>query len=172
METQQTSQSGQGIIEYGLIIVFIVIAVLVILSALGPGIRENFEELNFFSKKETKVFLKIKDEMLDRIKTFYIDNDRWPRSWGSYAYTDIGLDPDDWDDPVAGIYWRPHGSDIGLANRSGDNLQIYVDDLSGNTLHLYDGWNIWCPVMDTKCYYHTIAPENEIDINSLVVIEE
>ncbi len=34
---------------------------------------------------------------------------------------------------VAGIYWNPNGDKIGLANRAGDDIQVYVVDLNGNT---------------------------------------
>jgi len=114
--------------------------------------------------------LSILSDFQQRILNYYAQNGRWPRTWGKYAYSDIGLDRDDWEDPVEGIYWGPHGSNIGLANKRNDNLQVYVTDLEGNTLHLYDGWNIWCEVITSQCYYHTIAPGNEVDINTLQVI--
>ena len=39
--------------------------------------------------------------------------------------------------------------------------------MNGNNLHLYDGWAIWCPVTSTSCYYHTVAPGNEVNISTI-----
>ncbi len=167
-------QSGQGLVEVAIVIVLVAVAALLALSALGIRVGEVFQSLSFITGDdgESSLFVGIKDDFLSRIKDFYAAHGRWPRSWGDYRFTDLGLDPDDWDEPIEGIYWNPHGSDVGLANRSGDNLQIYVKDLNGNTLHLYDGWNIWCSAIDDQCYYHTIAPGNEVDISTLTVVEE
>jgi hypothetical protein len=38
------------------------------------------------------------------------------------------------------------------------------------TLHLYDGWSIWCLATNQVCYYHTVAPGNEVDLDTLTVI--
>jgi hypothetical protein len=98
---------------------------------------------------------------------FYQQHGRWARTWAPYNFTDLGLNPDDWDEPIDGLYISPHGDEVGIANRKGDNLDVYVDDLEGNTKKLYDGWSIWCPVNNLNCYYHTVAPGNEVDINTI-----
>lgn len=170
MPDQKRSESGQGLVEYALIVTLIALVAFLAMSAMGERTQGAFSRV-LQSGGESGI-LGIKDDMLARIQDFYNRNGRWPRSWGDYAYTDIGLDPDDWDEAVEGIYWGPHGSNIGLANRHDDNLQVYVKDLEGNTLHLYDGWSIWCPVGDEHCYYHTIAPGNEVDLSTLVIVEE
>lgn len=172
IDNNRYSQSAQGIVEYALILSLVALVSLVALAAMGSEVGESFRNLPFFADDEDNAITNIKDDFLARIQAFYDKNGRWPRSWGKYAYTDIGLDPDDWDEPVEGIYWGPHGDDVGLANRRGDNLEIYVDDLEGNTLHLYNGWNVWCPAGDEHCYYHNVAPGNEVDISTLVVVEE
>ena len=110
---------------------------------------------------------RIADDFLERIQAFHDKNARWPRTWGDFRFSDLGLDPAPWAVPVEGVYWNPHGSEIGLANKAGDNLQIYVKDFRGNWLHLYDGWNIWCRA--EGCYFHTVAPGNEVDISTLTV---
>ncbi|MBL6965611.1 MAG: hypothetical protein ISR60_03560 [Anaerolineales bacterium] len=169
----KSRQSGQGLVEVALVIVLVAVVALLALSALGMNVADVFRNLPFISAgEESKSVLAIKDDFLERINDFYTKNGKWPRSWGTYRFTDIDLNPADWSDPVEGIYWNPHGTDVGLANRSGDNLQIYVDDLDGNTLHLYDGWNIWCRADDGECYYHTVAPGNEVDLSTLVVVED
>ena len=40
------NESGQGMVEYGLIIALVAVVVIVALSALGPKIRDIFNEVN------------------------------------------------------------------------------------------------------------------------------
>lgn len=175
-------QTGQGLVEYSLILLLVAVVVTAVIVLLGPQIGNIFTKVDSSltagstpaseeTLPEINKFTVLAD-MQQRILDYYQLHGKWPRSWGEYAYTDIGLDPADWTDPVDGIYWGPHGSNIGLANRPNDNIQIYVNDLNGKTLHLFDTWNIWCMASNTKCYYHTIAPENEVDISTLVVVQK
>ncbi|MBN1267046.1 MAG: hypothetical protein JXA25_16260 [Anaerolineales bacterium] len=173
------SQRAQGFIEYALLLVLVALAAAVGLSVLGVDVRDVLSGI--LGEKtppdvvdvveEEAPFLRIKDDFLARIESFYEENNRWPRSWGRHKFTDIGLDPADWKRNVEGIRWNPVGDTLGLSNAHGDSIQIYVDDLEGNTLHLYDGWNIWCPVRDSYCYYHTVAPENKINLDTLQIVE-
>ena len=83
-----------------------------------------------------------------------------------------GLDPDDWDAPVEGIWWGSNGGQVVLGSEPDDGYQLYVSDFEGNRLHLYDNWNIWCPVLETVCYFHDVEPGNEIDLSTLEVIAD
>lgn len=168
-----SSQSGQTKAEYALLIALLGLVVIAALILLGPQISSllNFAA-NSISGQTASAERSAQDILSDfqaRIQAFYDAHGYWPRSWGDYRFTDLGLNPADWAGPVNGIYWNPNGEKMGLANRAGDNLQVYVTDMNGNTLHLYDGWNIWC--VASGCYYHTIAPGNEVDISSLQVFE-
>ena len=102
-----------------------------------------------------------------RMLAYYQKYGSWPHTFSPYNFTDIGLNPADWSQPINGLYLRPHGKEVGIANRTGDNIQIYIKDLNGNTLHLFDSWGIWCPVNSSSCYYHTVAPGNEVNINTI-----
>ena len=143
-------------------------------ATLGPAILERTavvaETLTNAGQPGATAIARIQADFLARIEKFREQFGRWPRSWGDFRFTDLGLNPDDWSGPVEGIFWNPHGSEIGLGNKAGDKLQVYVKDLNGNLLHLHDGWNIWC--RGGGCYYHTVAPGNEVDISTLVVVEE
>jgi len=171
-----SSQDGQAKIEYVLILLFVAIIAIPTLTLLGPQIGSVYlkiiDALYLNTTENPNSIISTLNHFLLLIQDYYEQNDRYPRTWDPYNFTDLGLDPDDWDQPVDGIYWKPHGGDVGLANRPDDDIQIYVDDLSGNTLHLFDGWNIWCLASNGNCYYHTIAPGNEIDINTIKVINE
>ena len=173
--TQAHSQKGQGLLEFGLLLVLVVAVVIGSLAMLGPGIGGQYQtildNLGFGESAQRVTYLTIIDDFLERINDYYDENGRWPRSWGDYAYTDIGLDPADWQDSVEGIRWGPHGADVGLGTDPGDDYMIYVSDLDGNEMRLYDSWNIWCVASSSKCYYHRVEPENEIDITTLRLVE-
>ncbi|GEM_PF-642384 len=109
-------------------------------------------------------------DFLARIMEYYNANGRWPSSGQTKRFTDIGLTASDWTGPVEGIVWNPNGSRLGLSNVKGDNIQVYVQTASGETLHLYDGWNIWCEASSGQCYYHNIADGNEVVLSSIYTV--
>lgn len=159
-------------VEYGLILVLVAVVIILVVSVFGGRVSAMYNNIltHLSIDGGAMTIPAISSDFSDRIMAFYEDNGHWPRSWGSYAYTDIGLDPADWDEPVEGIYWRPHGRDFGLANRSGDNIEIYVEDLSGNRKHLYNGWSIWCVPATDICYFHDIDSGNEVDITTIEIV--
>ncbi len=160
-------KTGQSLVEYSLLLALVALVAIGGLTLLGGGVSRAFEQA-----EGAPSVLDLTADFLGRINAFYQLNNRWPRSWGDERFTNLGLDPADWSQPVAGVVWNPNGPRIGLGNRPGDNLQIYVTDRNNTVRKLYDGWNIWCEAADGKCYYHTVAPENEVDLSTLVVREE
>ncbi|MCD6475053.1 MAG: Flp family type IVb pilin [Anaerolineaceae bacterium] len=163
--------AGQAMVEYGLILVLVAVVIILVVSVFGGRVSAMYNNIltHLSIGGGAMTIPAISSDFSDRIMTFYEDNGHWPRSWGSYAYTDIGLDPADWGEPVEGIYWRPHGSSFGLANRSGDNIEIYVEDFDGNRKHLYNGWSIKCVPATDICYFHNIEIGNEVDIATIEV---
>jgi Flp pilus assembly pilin Flp len=165
--------SGQSLVEYGLIAALIALVALGALLLVGQSVSQTYDAAAAgLNGDEDETVAGIAGDFLERMQGYYDANGRWARSWGDDRFTQLGLDPAVWNEPVAGIYWNPNKEKIGLGNKPGDDLQIYVTDLDGRTRRLYDGWHVWCVTTDGKCYYHTVAPENEIDINSLVVVEQ
>ena len=174
--------SGQGLVEYVLLIALVAIVVVAILLVLGAQVGGVFSQVIVSTSGASDpvaqptaanaLTLNVMDDFLRRISAFHDETGHWPRSWGEYKFTDLGLDPAEWAGAVAGIYWNPNGDKIGLANRAGDDIQVYVVDLNGNTRHLYDNWNIWCLASNSRCYYHSLAPENEVDINTISIVHE
>lgn len=162
---------GQGLVEYALLLALIALLALGGLQLTGTSVADVFERVaNAFGIDTRSPVDTLTGDFLARIQGFYDENGRYPRSWGDYRFTDLGLDPADWDGLVEGILWNPNGDKIGLTNKIGDDIQIYVDDLDGNEMHLYDGYNIWC-TLENRCYYHSVAPENEIDIGTLKIVQ-
>lgn len=178
IEQLARNERGQAMIEYLLLLMLLVVGSFAALGTVNSTQGAAWDTLRAAvagasgaatqESQPTKVE-KIVEDFLQRIQAFYDERGRWPRSWGDFAYTDIGLNPADWSGPVEGIYWGPNGQRIGLANKIGDTLEIYVDDLNGNTRHLVNGWNIWC--YPGVCYYHTATPGNEVDISTLRVVD-
>jgi Flp pilus assembly pilin Flp len=164
-------EKAQGLVEYGLILALVALVVISALRLTGTNISEVFARTaNSFGIENGSPIEGMVGDFLGRIQQFYDENGRYPRSWGDYRFTDIGLDPADWADTVDGVLWNPNGDKVGLGNKIGDDIQVYVTDTDGNRLHLYDGWNIWC-VGDGTCYYHTVAPGNEVDLSTIEIVQ-
>jgi Flp pilus assembly pilin Flp len=170
------NQSAQALTEYGLLLAVLAIIVTAILTTMGARTAEVFSQVAAVLAGQTKLqpasAQQIANDFLNRINMYYQQHGSWPRSWGDYRFSDLGLNPQDWTNAVDGVFWNPNGDKLGLANRAGDDLQIYVQDLNGNTLHLYDGWNIWCTPGNHTCYYHTVAPGNEVNLDTLQVVKQ
>ena len=176
----QKSSRGQSFAEYVLLLVLIAVIVILVLGLTG---RLTASDLNvdFISgaSRTTQDTItatpaplsnqQILQDINSRILNFYNLHNSWPRTWSPYNFTDVGLNPTDYSQAINGLYWSPHGSNIGIANRSGDAYEVYVKKLDGTMLHLVNGWSIWCDVPTSVCYYHTIAPGNEVDFSSIVV---
>ena len=98
-----------------------------------------------------------------------VDNGGYGRSWGDFAYTDINLDPKDWQSPVSHIYFKPVGSQLRIRPEEGYNF--VVNDANGNvkTLSYSLNWDLVYNDLDKKWYYHSITPTNVIDITTLEI---
>lgn len=178
MTTQSIIRTrGQSSVEYALILALIATVILVVVAALGTRVQEMYEvpveQLTSLQGESSPSGIQgLVQDFTKRIEDFHAENGRWPRSWGDYRFSDLGLNAEDWAGPVEGIHWNPNGNKVGLGNEPGDGLQVYVDTPSGDTLEVHDGWNVWCPVGDSSCYYHTVTPGNEVDISTMVVVSE
>jgi Flp pilus assembly pilin Flp len=172
-------QAGQTNIEYALLLVLIAVIIIAVVALSGSAIARQLGNVaNILATPSGSPTTSISPyatalqalaDFQSRILNYYNLHGSWPRTWSPYNFTDLGLNPNDWSLPVDGLYLSPHGSDVGISNKKGDNLQVYVKDLNGNTLHLIDSWSIWCPVNTSTCYYHTVAPGNEVDISTIYV---
>jgi Flp pilus assembly pilin Flp len=162
---------GQSLLEYALLIALLAIIIILVVAIYGNIVTNRFSAVNsaLSSTPQGRTNQQILADFQSRILAYYTAHGSWPRTFSPYNFTDVGLNPTDWSQPVNGLYWSTHGSEVGISNKAGDNLQVYVKDLNGNTLHLFDGWAIWCPVNAATCYYHTVAPGNEVDISTVYV---
>ena len=116
-------------------------------------------------------FSEITTAMIDLINKFYQQNNRYPRSWGDYVFTDIGLDPLEWAQPVNGLYYSPGGTILTIQPAEGYTLTMKSTE--GATLILTPKlkWDLLYDVSDGQWYYHKKASGNAVDINTLQVMK-
>ena len=114
-------------------------------------------------------FEEISTGMIELILKRLNSTGKYGRNWGEYSYTDIGLDPNDWKEPIQHIYFKPGGSNLRI--RPEDGYMVVVEDVFGVQRKLYTTykWDLVYSDLDKKWYYHSISKENEIDIDSLQV---
>jgi len=103
------------------------------------------------------------------IDAFYAAHGHYPRTWGEFVFADIGLDPEDWQDPVGGVIYKPGGNRVSVRPAPGYDFQVQKPD--GTTLVLTNkvNWNLVYDNATKNWYYHSIDPANVIDIDTLVV---
>lgn len=114
-------------------------------------------------------FAEITTSLKELIIAFNDEKGRYPRAWGDYVYTDIGLDPAEWQKPVNGIYYSTSGSSIKITPAEGFTIEVTGVDGKKYTLTSSLNWSLWYSVPDGKWYYHKIDAENEIDISTMTI---
>jgi hypothetical protein len=114
-------------------------------------------------------FTDISGGMVELLQDYYDQHGRWPRSWGDYAYTDIGLDPATWRESYNGVIFTPVGNRIQVAPAEGYSLQFR--DVNGTTVTLpwKNHWNLIYFMPDGTWHYHTTTGV-AVRIDSLKVI--
>ena len=110
--------------------------------------------------------------MIKLVEEFYDKNGRYPRSWGDYVYTDIGLDPDEWNNAFNGIIYSPGGNRIKVTPEEGYTFYVTGSDGKEKKLKSSYKWSLWYSMEDKEWYYHKIEDKNEIDISTLRVEKE
>jgi Flp pilus assembly pilin Flp len=169
---------AQSFVEYALLVLLLAVVVIAALVLTGQitgqdlGIGSNLSTTPTPSAAPTSTSstnTQILQDMFSRTLSYYQQHNSWPRTTSPYNFTDIGLNPADYSQPINGLYWSPNGSNIAVTNKSGDNLQVYVKKTDGTLVHVLDDWSIFCDVSSTVCYYHNITPGHQVDFSSIVV---
>ncbi|MCD4826367.1 MAG: prepilin-type N-terminal cleavage/methylation domain-containing protein [Acholeplasmataceae bacterium] len=111
----------------------------------------------------------IAPEMIILMQEKFSTTGSYGRTWGDYQYTDVGLDPEDWDGYILHINYRPSGSLLRLTLEPG--YQFVFDTIAGTTITIRSSfnWSIIYNDLDSNWYYHSVTPENQIDIDTLIV---
>jgi len=107
--------------------------------------------------------------MIELIDQNFVDKGSYGRSWGDYKYTDIGLDPEDWEIPIVHIYFKPVGDRVLV--RPEEGYKFFVEDLNGNVKELTNrsNHNLVYSAPNQTWYYHSKLQGNEIDITTLKI---
>jgi prepilin-type N-terminal cleavage/methylation domain-containing protein len=116
-------------------------------------------------------FGEISTSMIDLALEYYAMYGKWPRSWGDFRYSDLGLDPAEWSGvAVAGVLYAPVGDRLQVKPAEGYAFVFKYTDGSNGTLTTSLDWNLIYSLRDETWYFHTISEDNAIDISSLEIV--
>jgi prepilin-type N-terminal cleavage/methylation domain-containing protein len=113
-------------------------------------------------------FNEISAGMISTIIERYNEEGNYGRTWGDYRYTDVDLDPDDWKDFIVHLNYTPSGSKLLITPENG--YTINIKNNQGETKTVYFGYNLIYDTQKEKWFYHSDKPENEVDIDTLELI--
>ena len=128
-------------------------------------VDENYLALSPYGN----TFEEIVPNLINDIAHFHAINGHYARNWGDYRFTDLGLDPSDWEDPILNIYYRPSGSNLLLTPAEGYEFSLYNEAGEHFLLRSTHNWNLIYNHENDTWYYHSIEEANVIDITTLVV---
>ena len=118
-------------------------------------------------------FQEISDSMIQLALEYYEEYGRWPRSWGDFRFTDLGLDPGDWDDVnVEGVIYSPTGNRLQVEPAEGYVFLFEYADGSGGTLTSSLNWNLVYSYETEDWYFRSVDDGNQIDISTLQIVAE
>ncbi len=117
-------------------------------------------------------FGEVSSAIISLIVSYFNTNGRYPRSWGDYRYSDIGLDASAWSAPKSHIIYTPSGDKLLIKPEKGYGFE--AARIHGETIRMsYSlNYNFIYSVGSGTWYYHSIAQENRIDIVTFQVYAE
>ena len=137
-------------------------------AATDPASEETAKPEDTGSDFE-KSFSDTASYLIEKIEDHYAETGRYGRTWDTYAYTDIGLNAEDWAAPIQHVVYSPSGANLYIRPEAG--YTFTVESVSGETMKLPERykWNLVYSSIWGKWYYHTITQSNEINIDTLSV---
>jgi len=114
-------------------------------------------------------FSDISGGFIIRLEGYYAQYHSYARSWGSYAFADIGLVAGDWQNSVEHIIYTPRGNRLQIKPENGYSFVVRKISEEDVTMSSDTNWVFIYSLFDQKWYYHEINPMNEIDISTLQV---
>lgn len=115
-------------------------------------------------------FTEITGNMITLVQNFYSANNKWPRSFGTYRFTDLGLDPAVWNGVAyEGMIYGTGGSRLSIRPDAGWRITAMGLDGNVRVLTANLNWNLWYDMNTSAWYYHDITPEEMIDIGTMQV---
>lgn len=102
-------------------------------------------------------------------EAFYEENGQYPRSWGGFSYTDLGLSPEDFSTPVDHVHYAPKGDRLALSPEAGYRFTVEGESGEAFVLKAEYNWDLLYYYEDEAWYFKARSPENRIDIGTLSV---
>lgn len=177
MMARRNNGVGQAVTEYALILggvaVLLIVAFLALQTNLIGALRLAASPVTVGESSPAtplgSTFSEISNAMINRILDYYRKYNRWPRSWGDFAFTDLGLDPKYWKNGYEGIIYKPVGNRLAIAPDEG--YTFIVRDINGKEITLPSSRN-WSLVynMQTGTWHHHNINGPQLDISTLKVI--
>lgn len=114
-------------------------------------------------------FEEITTGFIDLMHQQFVDTGSYGRTWGDYAYTDIGLEPEDWAEPIVHVYFKPVGSRLQI--RPEDGYVFLVEDMDGDVIQVTyrSNFNLIYNDIDGLWYFRYIDEANLVDITMLEI---
>jgi type II secretory pathway pseudopilin PulG len=116
-------------------------------------------------------FTEITTAMIDLIKKYVQQNGGYPRSSGNRAYTDLGLNPVEWKQPVNGLLYTPAGNQVLVTPVTGYTMTIKTTQGTTVTITPKLKWGILYDVPTKKWYYKQKEDYTIVNISTLQVIK-
>ncbi len=177
MMLRRNGMAGQAAAEYALILGGVAVLLIVAFVALRTNLAAT---LNLAASPTTveasspttplgSTFSEISNAMIDRILDYYRKHNRWPRSWGDFAFTDLGLDPKYWQNGFNGIIYKPVGNRLAITPDKG--YTFIVQDINGNqiTLPSSRNWSLLYNMQTGTWHYHNLNGP-QLNISTLQVV--
>lgn len=114
-------------------------------------------------------FIEISEGFKLLTEDFFEENGRYPRTWGIYKYSDLGLSEEDFSDPVEHIYYESNGNRFGISPEEGYTMSVLNNNGIRKSFTSRTNWNILYSYENEKWYFKEINPDNEVDIETLEV---
>jgi len=112
-------------------------------------------------------FEEISKGMIDAIENYYEKNGKYPRTGAKTRYTDIGLDPNEWNDATNGIIYTPQGDRLSIS--PGEGYTFSVTRVSGKQVTVSGNQKIIYSMATNQWYSSSIKKGNEVSISTLKV---
>ncbi|MEI6610533.1 MAG: type II secretion system protein [Deltaproteobacteria bacterium] len=116
-------------------------------------------------------FTEITTAMIDLIKKYVQQNGGYPKSSGNRAYTDLGLNPVEWKQPVNGLLYTPAGKQVLVTPVTGYTMTIKTTQGTTVTITPALKWGILYDVPTQKWYYKQKEDNTIVKISTLQVIK-
>jgi prepilin-type N-terminal cleavage/methylation domain-containing protein len=112
-------------------------------------------------------FGEISQSMIGAIENYYEKNGKYPRTGAKNKYTDIGLDPNEWQDAINGIIYTPQGDRVSIS--PGTAYIFSVTGTSGKQVTVSGTGKIIYSMATKQWYSSSIKKGNEVNISTLKV---